>query len=64
MSKPPMHFTDYGFVWGPAEVTRIHSTESGYVVLEVMTNRANLQITVTPTGLIRTHATTRRKANP
>jgi|DEB19_MinimDraft_3_1074340.scaffolds.fasta_scaffold126125_2 hypothetical protein len=64
MSKQPMHETDYGFVWGPAEVTRLHSTENGYVILEVMTKRANLQVTVTPTGLIRTHQTARRKARP
>ncbi len=49
------HFseTDYGFEYGAAKVTRIHS-DKGRVWLGIDTPRESIQIYVTKTGLIRT----------
>lgn len=45
--------TRYGFQWGPAEVTRIHSDDQFGVVMEIKSGRGSIQVRVTPTGLIR-----------
>lgn len=57
--KARCKLTNYGFIYGPCEVTRIHSTENGAVYLDVETEKEYLQIRVTPTGFIRT--TNKRK---
>ena len=46
--------TQYGFEFGAALVERVASSPSGYVALFVRTPRESLEITVTPSGLIRT----------
>jgi hypothetical protein len=46
----------YGFKWGPVTVTRLISEEKKtghYVLLEISTNKQELKIGITPTGLIR-----------
>ena len=50
-----MHYkeTKFGFEWGAAIVERVVS-HKGYVVLVVRSKRKELDITVTPSGLIRT----------
>lgn len=46
--------TDYGFVYGPATIQRICSDDKkGWVVLEVVSAKTNVQIYVTKTGKIR-----------
>ena len=45
--------TQYGFKYGPVEVTRIYSDEKGGVWLELKTKRSAMMVRVTPTGLIR-----------
>lgn len=47
------HETRYGFQYGAADVTRIHSDKNGNVWLRVKTPKQTLEIKVTPTGLIR-----------
>lgn len=44
--------TSYGFQFGPAVVERLASHD-GYVVVGIKTQRQRLDITITPTGLIR-----------
>ena len=44
--------TRYGFKYGPAEVTRIHSDERG-VWIEVKGARGSIKVRVTPSGLVR-----------
>lgn len=51
-----MHYreTQYGFEYGAAEVTRLHSVErTGAVIMQIGTPRGGLQIHVTKTGKIR-----------
>lgn len=49
--------TDYGFIYGPLEVIRVHhfpkDAEVPTVVIELKTQRKRVQIHVTPTGLIK-----------
>jgi hypothetical protein len=49
--------TAFGFTWGPMTVTRMASYErrKGFRthVLGIKTNRADVQVYVTPTGLVR-----------
>lgn len=45
--------TEYGFIYGPAEVTRLFHDKDGSVVLQVKTKRRELTIRITPSGLIR-----------
>lgn len=42
--------TDYGFTWGPMELTRICHVEGRGYVLEVKTDSKNLQIYVSEKG--------------
>lgn len=44
--------TDYGFSWGPMQVTRV-ATHRGNRILDIRTPRAVVQIVVTPTGIVR-----------
>jgi hypothetical protein len=45
--------TDYGFIWGPVEITRLFG-EKGWVTFQVKTNRhPDMQIYVTKTGKVR-----------
>lgn len=44
--------TDYGFSWGPMVVTRVCQHRDNRI-LDIRTPRAVVQITVTPTGLVR-----------
>lgn len=52
--------THYGFVWGNCEVECTASTEKGYRVISLKTPREILEVTVTPSGLIRTATTAKR----
>lgn len=46
--------TQYGFNYGAAEITRIHSDDKqGWVILSLKSPKAELQIYVTKTGKIR-----------
>jgi hypothetical protein len=47
------HTTQYGFTFGPAEVTRLHSDAKGNVWIEIKGARGTVQVRVTPTGLVR-----------
>jgi hypothetical protein len=53
MSKATASVTKYGFKFGPAEVTRIHSDDNGAVWIEVKGARGAVQVRVTPSGLVR-----------
>lgn len=53
MSKATASVTKHGFRFGPAEVTRIHSDDNGAVWIEVKSDRDEMKIRVTPTGIIR-----------
>lgn len=46
------HLTKFGFVFGPVEVTRICSAH-GDAYVRVTTARQEIDIRVTPTGIIR-----------
>lgn len=53
---PKIHYreTDYGFEYGAAKVTRIHSDQKrGWVLLGVGTPKTDIQIYVTKTGKVR-----------
>ena len=52
--------TDYGFLWGPLEVTRVCQWRKNRI-LDLRTPRAVVQIVVTPTGLVRIHSEKKRK---
>lgn len=46
--------TVYGFNYGSAELTRIHSdADKGWVILQLKTPKKRLQIYVTKTGKVR-----------
>jgi hypothetical protein len=46
--------TQYGFVYGAAEITRIHSDDKkGWVILQIRTPRKAYQIYVTKFGKVR-----------
>lgn len=45
--------TQYGFEFGPAEVTRLHSDPKYGVAIEVKGKRGVLIVRVTPSGLVR-----------
>ena len=45
--------TQFGFEFGPAEVTRLHSDPKYGAVIEVKGKRTALVIRVTPSGLVR-----------
>jgi hypothetical protein len=45
--------TNYGFKWGPCEVTRAASCRKVGVFLDIETPKRLLQLRVTPTGNIR-----------
>lgn len=49
-AKPPIADTQYGFMWGSLEVTRLASDPEGWVVLEVRTLKKTVQIYATKTG--------------
>lgn len=53
MSAFPCTVNDYGFKWGEAEVTRIHSDPKLGVIMMVDTPLERLELRVTPSGLIR-----------
>ena len=46
--------TPYGFEWGAARVTRVLDHKGG-VLINVGSNRGNVDLWVTPTGFIRVH---------
>lgn len=45
--------TRYGFKFGAVQVERLASSHGGYVVVGLKTPRQRVEVTVTPTGLIR-----------
>jgi hypothetical protein len=46
----------FGFQYGAAKVTRVcHDRKKGWVVLDVTTPRAQMQVYVTRTGMIKTY---------
>jgi hypothetical protein len=45
--------TQFGFSWGPAEVTRLCSDPKWGVIFQVKTPKGTLEIRVTPKGFIR-----------
>ena len=48
--------TDYEFIWGSAEVTRLASDDKkGWVLMEINTPKEKLQVYVTKTGKVRIH---------
>lgn len=53
--------TRFGFEYGAAKVSRLAS-HNGYVVVGIETARQRLDITVTPTGLIRVGKVVRNRA--
>lgn len=65
---PDVHFEldQYGFEWGSAHVQRIASDEKrGWVVIDIRTPKAALQVYVTKTGRMRlTDALTRKEIKP
>lgn len=57
MTDPvPFQITNYGFIYGAGEITRIHSnSKTGQVILELKTSKENIQITINKTGKIKIH---------
>ena len=53
-----MRTTNYGFQFGPALVERCAS-HKGYVIVSIKTPKQRLELTVTPTGIIRAGKPTR-----
>lgn len=52
-NRSPARLTEFGFEYGPAEVTRLCTDGDGGVWIEIATARRRMRIRVTPTGLIR-----------
>jgi hypothetical protein len=48
-----MATTEYGFTFGPAEVTRLHSDPKYGVAIEVKGKRGALVVRVTPSGMVK-----------
>jgi hypothetical protein len=64
MSASKIENTQYGFMWGPATVTRVCDCGKWGCVLQVSTARQRVDIRVTPSGIIRVeHFITRRNAS-
>ena len=56
LTKVPFYETQYGFIYGAAHVTRVHSDhKKGWAVMQVATPKIVLQIYVTKTGKMRLH---------
>ena len=54
MSEIPFEDKQFGFVYGAAEITRIHSDEkTGKVFIDLKTKKRTIQIHITKTGIIR-----------
>ena len=53
MAKATASTTQYGFKYGAAEVTRIHSDDKGAVWIEIKSEKNAVQVRITKTGLIR-----------
>lgn len=51
-TRPANRLTQFGFVFGPLEVTRLFD-DKGSATIEVVTAKERLTIRVTPSGLIR-----------
>jgi hypothetical protein len=45
--------TQYGFRYGGAEVSRLHSDDAGNIWIEVRGARGAVTVRVTPSGLVR-----------
>ena len=46
--------TEYGFEYGPAKVTRVaHCDRKSWVILQLTTEKADIQIYVTKTGRVK-----------
>jgi hypothetical protein len=63
----PIHYkeTQYGFEYGSAKVTRIHSdTEKGWVVIGIQTPKGIIEVYATKTGKIRVWDGERRELKP
>lgn len=45
--------TKYGFIWNAAEVQRVYEETNGSIDMTIQTPRTEINIYVTPTGLIR-----------
>ena len=52
MNDAKVSATKYGFQFGPALVERLAS-HKGYVIVGIKTEKQTLEVTVTPTGLLR-----------
>jgi hypothetical protein len=61
MSVCKIENTQYGFIFGPATVTRICDSEKWGCVLEVSGARQRVEIRVTPSGQIRVRPIITRK---
>jgi hypothetical protein len=48
--RQPSHLTDYGFVWGPMEVTRLAEFDGRVVVQIATTTGQMVEVHVSPTG--------------
>lgn len=48
-----MPHTEYGFIYGPAEVTRLHSDPKHGVAIEIRGKRGALVVRVTPSGIVK-----------
>ncbi len=48
-----MPITEYGFTYGPAEVTRLHSDPKYGVAIEIKGKRGAVVLRVTPSGLVK-----------
>jgi hypothetical protein len=55
--------TDYGFICGCTEVRIIHSDKKYGVWIDIITPRESIEIRTTPSGLLRTSETKKRKEN-
>lgn len=49
----PLTHTQYGFQWGPAQITRIFSDPNRAVILSVVSSKERVEIRVTKGGMLR-----------
>ena len=57
----PIEPTKYGFHWGPAEVIRCCDDKRAGVLITVLGKNHNVDIRVTPSGMVRVTETKPRK---
>jgi hypothetical protein len=65
MNKIEGRQTQYGFIWGPAQITRLFCDQKkGWVTIGLTTKKDEIQLYITKTGKIRIFSGTKEWQKP